>query len=509
MFQQMTSRFSARGWMLRAGLVLLAMASIVTAWQAAAQEMVGDLGPLVSKVDPCVVTISLDNQSSGSGFVIDPEGLVATNYHVIEGAKSATVTFANKKTYPVEGFVAIDRNKDLALLRIKVLGLRDQKLACLQLADGTPEKGERVFAFGAPMGLSGSVSDGLVAAVRPGRDVRDTLVKLAHRDIYGETLGYDLDIEWIQTTAPISQGNSGGPLVNVRGEVVGVNTWVCAVGQNLNFSLSVVHLTKLMESADATVQSLVKLPAARPNREGLGKGDAQKTLEMWKELNRCKVDLQKKAAGLEKSLQRIVPVDPRNTRKGLAGRNRRKAALYDQLAKAYYDHAATVKALDSNEVDGEATLMVFIEAEVAQRVADLYRDFSLRLAGNVAQEIWNEDWELQHVQRKVADLRTGHDLLRIKLSRTYDIDFPTLEETAKNPETEKTNDLGESPASNDAAKPAALRVWTDHTGRFQIQAKYRGTEAGRVQLEKADGSVIAVPLESLSEADRRFIGEMP
>jgi S1-C subfamily serine protease len=188
------------------------------AWAQSGQ----DLAPLVAKVDPSIVTIAIQNQAQGSGFVVDAKGLIVTNYHVIEGAKWAVVTFADKKTYSVDGFIAITPTKDLALLHIRHRG---NELPPLRLAENVPVKGERVFAFGSPMGLTGSVSDGIVAAIRTGQDVRETLRHLAHRDVYKEGLGYDVDAQWIQTTAPISPGNSGGPLVNARGEVVGVNTW--------------------------------------------------------------------------------------------------------------------------------------------------------------------------------------------------------------------------------------------------------------------------------------------
>ena len=301
-----------------------------------------NLASLVAKVDPSVVTITRDNQAQGSGFVVDPKGLVATNYHVIEGAKWATVAFPDKRTAAVDGFLAIDPAKDLALLHITMgggrpsfnnqpgmgnallrgRGLMDRRvpigdgrpmpgtgtfdapnptpdrglwdgrnthgmsepagprkpangtpvdggkdLTALRLANSLPAKGERVFAFGSPMGLSGSVSDGIVACICPGAEVSETLLKLTHRDVYRKSLGYDLDAQWIQTTAPISPGNSGGPLVNGRGEVVGINTWVCAAGQNLNFSLSVAHLHQFLADAGKIVQPLTSLPTPRPDRE--------------------------------------------------------------------------------------------------------------------------------------------------------------------------------------------------------------------------------------------------
>ena len=163
------------------------------------------LAPLVAQVDPAVVTITLPNEREGSGFVVNAKGLVVTNYHVIEGTKAATVTFADED-FLVDGFVAVNVSRDLALLHVRS---HNKELQALRLAESLPAKGDRVFAFGAPMGLSGSVSDGIVAAIRPGTKIQEKLLlRLAHRDIYRNTLGYDLEAKWIQTTAPFRQATA-------------------------------------------------------------------------------------------------------------------------------------------------------------------------------------------------------------------------------------------------------------------------------------------------------------
>jgi hypothetical protein len=506
--------FRNRVWLFVPCLLALAWTSFV---RAQARDDLQELVP--SKVDPCIVTITLDNKSEGSGFVVDAKGLVVTNYHVIEGAKSVTITFPDKRKYRAEGFLAISPTKDLALLRFQP---RDKGLKTLKLADAAPGKGERVFAFGAPMGLSGSVSDGIVAAIRPGLDVRDTLQKLAKRDVYTESLGYDLDAEWIQSTAPISPGNSGGPLVNARGEVVGVNTWVCALGQNLNFSLSVAHLRTLLASAGTTVQPLASLPAPRPNREIRLKGDPQKTLAMWKQFNKLKNEFTGRIVPPEKKLLAIVPSDPGNPRKGLITRNKRKAALCEQLAKLYADYAANIKSLDDKDADREVAFLAFAEGEIAQRVGDIYQQFATSLTAQSDDGIWHGESELDRLKREAADLRTGRDLLRIKLARTYDQTFPTLEESAREAAATGANDatIDKGPAATETSsdgeqaaierdKRSELRVWSDRSGEHQIQAKYRGLERGKAKLEKADGTIVFVPIGSLSEADQRFIGLTP
>jgi hypothetical protein len=263
---------------------------------------------------------------------------------------------------------------------------------------------------------------------------------------------------------------------------------------------------------------LTNLPPARANREVFTKGDPQKTLRMWTELNKYKNELNEKTSAYEKSLQKIVPIDPRNTMKGLTSRNRRKAVIFDQLAKTYAEHAAKVKTLDNNDVDQEASMLSFAEAELAQRLADICQQFSAALETNSSQDIWHNEWELRRLRENIMDLRTGHDLTRVKLARTYEMSFPTLEETAKgiyhgsdNSDNQKKEDKADNRESSSSEKAdlAVFRVWSDRTGRFQVEAKYLGTESGKVRLERRDGRVILIPVETLSEADQRFIGSTP
>ena len=207
-----------------------------------------DVAKLVAAIDPAVVTIVCPD-GLGSGFVVDRAGEIVTNYHVVEGATEATVIFPDKTRFPVKGFLACAPRKDLVLLKI---GPGNRELPTLRVAAVAPAKGEKGYAFGAPMGLSGSVSDGIVASVRQLPEAQDE--------------GYDTGFEVIQTTAPISPGNSGGPLVNTHGEVVGVNTLGSVIAQNVNFAISSSHVRDLMLKRSDRPRPLSDLPR-RASRE--------------------------------------------------------------------------------------------------------------------------------------------------------------------------------------------------------------------------------------------------
>jgi serine protease Do len=139
--------------------------------------------------------------NTGSGFVVDPSGVIMTNYHVVGGAESVEVKFTDGRTFTSTD-IKTDRNSDLAIIRIK----SDSPLPALRFGQSAQmEVGDRVLAVGAPFGLAGSVTHGIISAM--GRDL--------------ELNRYD---DFIQTDAPINPGNSGGPLVNLAGEVIGVNS---------------------------------------------------------------------------------------------------------------------------------------------------------------------------------------------------------------------------------------------------------------------------------------------
>ena len=155
-------------------------------------------------------------RSSGSGFVIDPEGYIMTNAHVVNGAQRVQVVLPPANADGTLGtalstranivparIVGMTTELDLALLKVDGV-----KLAALPLATYSDvRQGETVFAFGSPIGMRNSLTHGLVSAVARQVDPDSPLI-------------------YVQTDAPINPGNSGGPLVNIRGEVVGVNTFI-------------------------------------------------------------------------------------------------------------------------------------------------------------------------------------------------------------------------------------------------------------------------------------------
>jgi serine protease Do len=155
-------------------------------------------------------------RSLGSGFIIDREGHIVTNNHVIEGADEITVRLSNDKEFDAE-IVGRDPNTDLALIKIK--GAKE--LVPLKMGNSDQlAVGSWVVAMGSPFGLEQTVTAGIVSAK-------------------GRVIGSGPYDDFIQTDASINPGNSGGPLLNMNGEVVGINTAIVAQGQGIGFAIPV------------------------------------------------------------------------------------------------------------------------------------------------------------------------------------------------------------------------------------------------------------------------------
>ena len=213
---------------LRCGFLSVLLVAILVRYSTS-QVGVANVADVVKRSSDAVVLIVISNSSGqetalGSGFLVSADGEIVTNYHVIKDAHSAVVKLSNGAFFPVAGVLASEPDKDLSVIKVNGKNLPFLSIADMQ----TLHTGDHVVAIGSPLGLEGTVSDGIVSAIR---------------DVEGKN--------WIQTTAPVSHGNSGGPLLDMSDHVVGVITSGVnpELGQNLNFAAPSNEVTALLVTA--------------------------------------------------------------------------------------------------------------------------------------------------------------------------------------------------------------------------------------------------------------------
>jgi len=294
-------------------LWLILILSLAAPNAAAANAPVQDLLPeLVRRIKPSAVAIETfdargEKLSRGSGFFVDPDRVV-TNRHVIDNAYRAEVHSYNGSIYQVKGVIAVDAEGDLALLRVDA---PPGQVRPLLLDRTSPQEGESIVVIGNPFGLEGSVTNGIVSAVR---------------DI--PTFG-----RIIQITAPISPGSSGSPVVNMQGQVIGVATLQITGGQSVNFAIPSERISQLQGGTLMSLSDLVaasgrnkRAKAVQSFRDGLSflsKDDCEKALpyfekavvtdnnyaEAWAQSGFCKEKLGRHGEAIEAS-KRAVSLRP-------------------------------------------------------------------------------------------------------------------------------------------------------------------------------------------------------
>ncbi len=211
-------------------LATLALATVGGADEPGVHAPEWTLTDVAKKIAPAVVHIEILDLSgnllgTGTGFFVSSDGLIVTNNHVIEEAVNIRVTMSDSQTCPIVGVLAYDNGSDLAV--IKAAG---GPYVYLPLNIASIEPGEGIVVMGGPMGLTGSLSDGIISAIREGEEP-------------GEPTQ-------LQITAPISPGSSGSPVVNFGGQVVGVAVSIHRGGENLGFAIPAVLVAELLRSIE-------------------------------------------------------------------------------------------------------------------------------------------------------------------------------------------------------------------------------------------------------------------
>jgi trypsin-like peptidase len=236
--------------------ILCGVGVVSLAGVASAQPGRMTITELVKAKAPAVVFIGNGDskgevKSIGSGFVVDPSGVIVTNFHVIRGASSLLVKMKDGEIYDRVEVIDYDQRRDIAVLKIRAF----KTLPSLSLSDKEIEAGEEAVAIGNPQGLEHTVSTGVVSAFR-------------------QAEGYRL----MQISVPISPGSSGGPLFSMDGKVIGITSaGVVAEGaQNLNFAVPIMYVKPLIASTSTPVpiaEFTKRVGAAEPAPASAGRSE--------------------------------------------------------------------------------------------------------------------------------------------------------------------------------------------------------------------------------------------
>jgi S1-C subfamily serine protease len=195
-----------------------------------------DIPGIARAADGSIVSIVMSDKDGkpivqGSGFIVSKDGMIVTNYHVIAEGSSSVMKLPDGAFYVVDGVLAFDKARDVAVIKA-----HGENFRTLTLGNSDQvQVGEEIVAIGNPLSLESTVSNGIVSGIRTA----------------GEEGG-----KFLQVTAPISPGSSGGPLFNMAGEVVGITTLYLKGGENLNFAIPINDAKRLLLNQSAKLQNL-------------------------------------------------------------------------------------------------------------------------------------------------------------------------------------------------------------------------------------------------------------
>ncbi len=483
------------------------------------------LADVIEKAEKSVVRIevtSADGDSLGSGFVVDNMGTLVTNCHVLAGATSAVAFFPDGRRAPILGTKLIEEAKDIAIAHIA-----DTSAPPIALAVALPRKGERVTALGAPHGLAFTATTGIVSAIRPGSEIDST-----HKGT------------WIQVDAAISPGNSGGPLINASGEVVGMSTLASqGTAQNLNFGISGIDITEALSRARNTATISLAAGAGKVKMRESSSGSSEDSPIREAKIS-DEVFAQYVASGISEFDELLKSMRLETTQMSMdlkemkKGENRMppglqsedtpfaRIAVRGQRAPKWFFQSESVKQAVVQQQIERIKVLTKLKSEIREK-SDPESLYAL---------LWNHGPALS--VRRNETIGYADELIVLHAFNEHDA-LVLLEETpyllwAPSTAGMSAGEIIEGPvyvAGTATARmrggvstavtvlqlvseeqlrtavekatesPDGFRTWKDKSGDFSIVAKLLGHDATKVILQKQDGTIVNVPIDKLSAED--------
>jgi S1-C subfamily serine protease len=490
-----------------------------------------ELSDVISRGERSVVRIDVsgaEGNSIGSGFIVAADGLLVTNVHVMSGASSAVAVFDDGRKFPIKGTYIVDAPRDICIAKIEGSSFQP-----ITVAPVLPRKGEQVVALGCPQGLSFSATRGIVSAIRQ----RDEFRGMVGRPKAEGT--------WIQVDAAISGGNSGGPLINAKGQVVAMST-LGSTGdaQNLNFgisnedilraiglakSASLVELkdgvgkVEMAEVSPETSKSMItrgEIPASALD-EYIARG-RREYKELAKDLRSVATEAKKRLETMRKgeigipgNIASDVVLEKRNSNERYYFRNDgvKRARIAEQ--QSYVSKLEEVKALlkpDANDDAVFALLMhggPYLDPRDAKKIGFMNEAVVLEAFNeHDLIVVYNDALYLLWVKSTVG-LSQGQTVTPAPVfvagTETMLSSRGTRSVTVLNTVTE--TELRDAMFGKVDPALRELRTWKDATGSFSIEAKFVKFAGNDVVLEDKTGKVMNVPVAKLSAEDRQLLGK--
>lgn len=323
-----------------------------------------DLKALAKKARPAVMLLVVSDANgkeiaTGTGFLVSSDGKLITNHHVIEKAASAVAKAENGGLFPVEGVLADDPKNDLVLLKLK-----GKDLPFLTLGNSDKiEVGTRIAVIGSPLGLEGTLSEGIVSAVRE----------------------YLPDQLLLQVTAAISPGSSGSPVLNAKGDVIGVASALLRGGQALNFAIPAQSVADLQAKGGNT-------PTPKPFFTGDNKTGSFLDLLRDADFRACSEAMEK--SDYAEALKRINSVLTRFPKSADAyvqlGRVYTALKFEDEATAAYEEAGAILKQRIKQQPDDSSAWCSLAELYAAQgKHGDAIMSYKQAVKINPAPGMWD------------------------------------------------------------------------------------------------------------------------
>ena len=519
---------------------------------AVAKPESGTLADVIEKAEASVVRIETrgdDGRGVGSGFVVDDKGTLITNCHVLAGATSAKAVFSNGTSCKIVGTIHVDTGRDIVVAKIDLIDRPK-----IELSKALPRKGDEVIALGTPHGLDFTATRGIVSAIRQSKELPE------------ERGDFKREGVWIQIDAPLSPGNSGGPLINQSGKVIAMSTLASqGSAQNLNFGISADDIANaIILAAKSPLRTLAestakieypKLPGGNGPNSSPDSNTAGYVPEeaVQQYIEECRRNFPKYIRELREEISTLgtavkemekgqvpVPSEISNTAqfvKVLTPQKKvvwffRNTAIKVALIEHTEERLSSLTAIRSKvKSNRDAASLKHLainygpklDARKNHEVGFLADAIVLRAINDHEVLVEFDDspyliWLESTVGLASGELilpcavyvdgtvtvDTGHTGTRA-VTRLRQVPQSQFEEVIEAVLEESQKDTPNKPEETSPAPPDSLRTWVDATGKYKIEAELVSHENGSVKLKRRDGTVVTLPIEKLSAEDREYL----